>query len=86
MVERRETHSTQTLRGPLVASLALSSASPASLALFDVAGRRVVANEIGSLGPGPHRVLVAKDLAAGLYWLVLRQQGVERKTRVVALR
>jgi len=74
------------LRGPLVASLALSSASPASLALFDVTGRRVVADEIGSLGPGAHRVPVANELAAGVYWLVLRQQGAESKTRVVALR
>jgi hypothetical protein len=74
------------LRGPLSVSLALASASPASLALFDVVGRRVVADEIGALGPGAHHVAIAKELSPGVYWLVLRQQGIEKKSRVVVLR
>lgn len=66
-------------------SLALTSASPASLALIDVAGRRVAEEALGGLGPGPHRLTPAWRLTAGVYWLVLRQEGTTVRRRLVRL-
>lgn len=73
------------LRGALVVSLAPSSASPASSALFDVEGRRVVAEGIGSFDPGPRGVPFAKELSPGACRLMLRRQGAEGETRMVVL-
>src|SRR5207344_1739845 len=49
--------------------LVLPTDTPASLALFDVAGRRVMTREVGSLGAGRHAVDVADGtaLAPGVY-------------------
>ena len=60
-----------------VVSLSLASREAARLEVFDVSGRAVLAREVGSLGPGSHRVAVGRGggLAAGVYWLRLTQQG-----------
>ena len=73
------------VRGPLTVSLALTSASPASLTLIDVAGRRVAEEALGGLGPGPHRLTPPWRLTAGVYWLVLRQEGTTVHRRLVKL-
>lgn len=55
----------------------LASAEPASLEIFDVLGRRHLDREVGSLGPGPHRVDIATagQVPPGLYLLRLNQAG-----------
>lgn len=72
-------------RGPFVISLAPSSASSASSALFDAEGRRAVAEGIGSFDPGPHGVPLAQELSPGACRLMLRRQGIEGETRMVVL-
>jgi hypothetical protein len=66
----------------------LTSSAPASLALFDVAGREISEHEVGSLGPGPHRFEVAagRTLRPGIYFLRLAQAGRVLTSRVVVLR
>jgi len=61
----------------------LPSAEPAALALFDVAGRGVLRRELGSLGPGSHRIDFAPgSVPAGLYFLNLMQAGHTVSTRI----
>jgi hypothetical protein len=73
--------------GDLHAAFTLSSGESAALELLDLSGRRVSAQEVGSLGPGVHVVTIARGpgIGPGIYWLSLRQ-GVERHvTRAVIL-
>ena len=74
--------------GPLGVEFSLGSADPARLALYDLAGRQVVAREVASLGPGVHRVELGRDarLPAGLYTLVLTQGERRAVARAVVLR
>jgi hypothetical protein len=67
---------------------ALESAAPARLELLDVAGRRVLAEEVGSLGPGQHvlRLEKAASLPAGVYLLRLTQSGRVVTTRSAIVR
>jgi hypothetical protein len=53
----------------------LENREPASLEVIDIAGRRVARRDVGSLGPGPHSVLLAESarLEPGLYFLRLVQ-------------
>jgi hypothetical protein len=72
----------------LVAAFTLPRAEPASLDLIDLAGRRIVSKDVGSLGAGNHRMRIAESgaVSPGVYWLVL-QQGSERKvTRALVIR
>jgi hypothetical protein len=65
-------------------SFTLPSGAPAALELLDVAGRRLLWREVGTLGAGSHRV----DLAAGgqvppgLYFVRLSQAGHVASSRV----
>jgi hypothetical protein len=63
--------------GELAVSFTLPSAAPATLALLDVSGRRLIAREVGSLGPGRHlqRLGEGARFAPGIYWLRLTQAG-----------
>jgi hypothetical protein len=47
----------------------------ATLDLLDVGGRRIAAQQVGTLGPGSHRVRLdsAAAVPPGVYWLRLRQ-------------
>jgi len=58
-------------------SLSLPNDSPATLAVLDVAGRKLASREVGSLGVGRHTLPL--DLGAGVspgvYWLRLTQGG-----------
>ncbi|OGF14586.1 MAG: hypothetical protein A2W00_07300, partial [Candidatus Eisenbacteria bacterium RBG_16_71_46] len=66
----------------MVVHFTLPQAAPARIELLDVAGRRMAAREVGSLGVGRHSVNLAegRHLAPGIY-MVLITQGAERHVR-----
>jgi len=66
----------------------LASSRPATLEVLDVAGRRVMVREVGSLGAGPHSVDLEQGhaLAAGLYLVRLEAGASSRTARVAVLR
>jgi hypothetical protein len=66
----------------------LASHGPATLTLYDVAGRRRYTREVGALGPGPHLVPLdaGGSLASGIYVLQLTQGGRTVTRRAVAIR
>ena len=59
---------------------AVPSTAPASLELLDVAGRRLAAEDVGSLAPGPHTLVWEGVLATGVP-VRLRQGTDSRVTR-----
>ncbi len=69
-------------------TFALPDARPASLELFDVAGRRVWSREVGVLGAGEHVVPLRDGVASppGLYLIRLRQGEQTATARVVLVR
>ena len=71
----------------LTVRFTLANAAAASLELLDVAGRRIAAREVGSLGAGPHALDLGEGrrLAPGLYLVCLRQGTNTRVTRVAVL-
>ena len=74
--------------GDLIVAFTLPSASPATLELLDVSGRRLLSREVGALGAGHHRLRLDEglSLAPGIYWLRLTQDGRSHLVRGVALR
>ena len=63
--------------GELSLAFTLASRAPATLSVFDVAGRRRLALDVGSLGPGRH-VVPLRDrtsLSSGVYLIHLTQGG-----------
>ncbi len=66
----------------------LASHEPATLTLFDVAGRRRFSREVGALGPGSHVVPLdgGESLSSGIYILQLTQGGRTVTRRAVAVR
>lgn len=72
-------------RGVVWAAFSLPDAAPASLELFDVAGRRLVARDVGGMGAGPHLASLgaAAPLPVGLYVLRLSSAGRAISRRVV---
>ena len=77
-----------TRTGTTFVRFTLPSDAPASLELFNVAGRRIVARDVGSLGPGRHAIEVAagRQTVAGIYFVRLQQQGQgARVQRIVVL-
>jgi hypothetical protein len=74
--------------GAFVCGISLPSAAPARIEVFDIGGRRVMEREVGSLGPGAHRVRLAsgKSLAPGVYQVTLTQAGRRAATRVIMAR
>jgi hypothetical protein len=75
-------------RGDLHISLSLPDASPARLELFDLAGRRLAARDVGTFGPGSHVVTLGEGraLPPGAYVLRLTQGARALTTRAVVLR
>jgi hypothetical protein len=63
----------------------LVTSAPATLTVFDVAGRRVAMQDVGSLGPGWHSVRLA-ELPAGVQIIRLSQAGRSLSSRVVVIR
>ena len=71
--------------GALWLAFTLPDATPARLELFDLAGRRLVARQVGSAG----RHVVRMDdgaLAPGLYWAALTQGARTLRTRVAMMK
>jgi hypothetical protein len=66
----------------------LPDASPAQLEMMDVAGRKALTLEVGSLGPGWHAVhlAAAQAMPAGVYLLRLAQGGRSLTARAVFIR
>ncbi len=73
--------------GRFSVSLALPSASPTTLELLDLAGRRLSKLEVGSLGAGTHAVSLAERLrlAHGLYLVRITQGPVSKVARAVVV-
>jgi hypothetical protein len=64
----------------------LPSRERAVLEVMDIAGRRVLRREVGSLGPGRHLVDLSASLRApGLYFLRLAQGGQLLRARVAVI-
>lgn len=74
--------------GALTVCFTLPSGTAASLELLDVAGRRIAAREVGSLGAGQHTLDLGEGqhLAPGLYLVRLTQGANTRVKRVVVLK
>jgi hypothetical protein len=73
-------------RSDMAVAFTLADASPARLELFDMAGRRVEAREVGALGAGRHVATFGQGtkLAPGIY-LVRLVQGARTLTTRAAL-
>ncbi len=74
--------------GALRVWFTLPNRDAASLEMLDVAGRRVIRREVGSLGAGPHSVTLESSppLRPGLYFLRLAQQTHVLRARVALIR
>jgi hypothetical protein len=74
--------------GDPVVAFSLLGAEPATLELFDLAGRHVVSREVGSLGAGVQSVRLEGRgrLPAGIYTVRLRQGARVATTRAVVVR
>jgi hypothetical protein len=72
-------------RGNLHITFALPTAEPATIELYDLSGRRVAEESVGTLGAGEHALQLhpAGTLDAGIYWLRLSQGTRRASTRVV---
>jgi len=73
--------------GALTVAFTLPSAEAANLELIDVSGRRLVARDVGSLGPGAHSVNLAEGtrIPPGIYLLRLSEAGERLTSRVAVL-
>jgi hypothetical protein len=74
--------------GRLDVSFTLPNAAPAQLALFDVAGRRVISQEVGALGAGAHVVDLIRQapIGSGIYFIRLTRGGQEVATKTTIVR
>lgn len=74
--------------GDLRVAFTLPNRDAATLELFDVAGRRIVRREVGSLGPGRHVVGLdpSRGLHAGLYFVRLATSERALHARVAVIR
>jgi len=73
---------------PLHVEFSLASDAPASFEIVDVAGRRWLHNELGSLAPGRHEATVSLVglPGAGVFWLHLSQAGRGVVSKVIVVR
>lgn len=68
-------------------SFNLPDAAPTTLAIYDVAGRKVSRQSVGELGAGRHTVpLASSTLAPGIYRVQLTRGERRLTTRAVILR
>lgn len=74
--------------GDLVVGFSLASADPARLDVYDLAGRRVLEYQVGTMGVGTHRINVApgRRLPAGVFTVVLTQGTQRAVSRAVVIR
>jgi hypothetical protein len=75
-------------RGAFDVRYELGSSAPASLAMMDLAGRIVATRDLAELGPGAHHLQFTApgDIAPGIYWLRLRQDGRIASSRIAVVR
>ena len=71
-----------------VVTISLASAEPAALEVFDVAGRRVLYQEVGALGAGRHELTLGLGAtsATGLYLITLSSGRERRTARAILIR
>jgi len=71
-------------RGEVTVLFTLPGDEPASLEVFDVRGRRLLARQVGGMGPGDHALVLADDtaLSPGIYLVRLSQGGRSLSMRV----
>jgi len=69
-------------------AFSLASRQPATLTLFDVAGRQLFARDVGALGPGRHVVPLGsgESLPSGVYLIHLKQGSQSVTRRAIAIR
>jgi hypothetical protein len=74
--------------GSFTVAFTLPRADAATLELLDVAGRRVLAREVGDLGPGQHQIRLGECgcTPPGMYWIRLTQSGRPLLKRVALVR
>jgi hypothetical protein len=74
--------------GPLNVRFSLADGAPASLELFDMAGRSVERREVGGLGTGTHTLVLGtrRTLASGIYLVRLSRDGQQAQRRVAVVR
>jgi len=72
--------------GPLSVAFELPRAGAARIAMFDVAGRRVLERRWAALAAGAHVEALGARLAPGVYTLRLEHAGESRACRAVVLR
>lgn len=74
--------------GPLAVEFTLPDAAPATLELLDLAGRRLLSREVGSLGAGRHVVpfIAAQPLRPALYFVRLTRDGRALVARACVVR
>jgi hypothetical protein len=72
----------------IVVAFSLPDARPATLELLDISGRRVVTQEVGSLGPGRHTLTLGAGMSQppGVYLVRLRRVGQSFTIRAVVIR
>ena len=72
----------------LIVEFTLPVSAPASLEVFDAAGRRLLSRSLAGLEPGPHRLSLASrgELPSGSYFVRLRQGAIARSVTVSMLR
>ena len=76
-------------RRQLSISLTLAGHGPATLELMDLTGRRLLAREVGNLGPGPQVVRLDREvaqLATGVYLVRLREGSRLATTKLCVIR
>jgi len=68
-------------------SLRLPGTGTATLEVFDLAGRRRFASEVGALGAGPHALTIpgSERWDAGVYFARLRRGGEQRALHFVLI-
>jgi galactose oxidase-like protein len=69
--------------GGLTVAFALPDATPATLELFDLAGRRLASRAVGPLGPGSHRMMLAApgSIPVGVYLIRLTRGATSLTTK-----
>ena len=74
--------------GDLTLQFSLPDAAPAKVEVMDLAGRRVLARDVGKLGAGEHAVNLTAErrLPSGVYVIRLTRAGQARTTRTVIVR
>ena len=72
----------------IVVAFTLPDSRSVSLEVFDMLGRRVRRRDLAALGPGVHSLSLDETatLAAGVYFVTLREGGERRSTRAVLVR